>query len=225
MTGPSISVTMIGRECEPVVTIEGFAPDPHSLRRHAASADFAPDDLHYPGVKAAVAPDYFDALQAIIATVMREVFGFRQGASVLGATYSLVTAPPHLLSVEQRMPHVDAIDPGRMAILHYLALDDGDGTGFYRHRSTNFETITTERGAAYFASLNADLAKHGPPPEAYINGDTALFERIAHIEGRFNRALIYRGRLLHSGAISVGRNLPSDALTGRLTVASFLAAQ
>ncbi len=225
MTGPSISVTMIGRECEPVVTIEDFAPDPHSLRRHAAGADFAPDDLHYPGVKAAVAPDYFDALRPIIATVMREVFGLRQGASVLAATYSLVTTPPHLLSVEQRIPHVDAIDPGRMAILHYLALEDDDGTGFYRHRSTDFETVTTERGTAYFASLNADIAKHGPPPGAYINGDTALFERIALIEGRFNRALIYRGRLLHSGAISPGRELPSDALTGRLTVASFLAAQ
>ncbi len=112
-----------------------------------------------------------------------------------------------------------------MAILHYLALEDGDGTGFYRHRSTGFETITPERGAAYFANLKADLAKHGPPPGAYINGDTAIFERIAHFEGRFNRALIYRGRLLHSGAISPGRDLPCDALTGRLTVASFLAAQ
>lgn len=225
MTGPAISVATIGRESEPVVTIEDFAPDPHGLRRHASSADFAPDDLHYPGVKATVAEDYFEALQPIIATVLYDVFGFRRGASVLAATYSLVATSPHLLSVGQRMPHVDAIEPGRMAILHYLALEDGDGTGFYRHRSTGFETITPERGAAYFASLNADIAAHGPPPQAYINGDTALFERTAHIEGRFNRALIYRGRLLHSGAISVGRELPADALTGRLTIASFLAAQ
>ncbi len=225
MAGAAINVTAIGCELEPVVTVEDFAPDPHGLRRHAAGASFAPDDLHYPGVKAALAPGYFDALQPVIATVMREVFGFRQGANVLRATYSLVTTPPHLLSIEQRMPHVDAVEPGRMAILHYLALDDGDGTGFYRHRSTGFETITPERSAAYFASLEADLAKHGPPPDAYINGDTAIFERMAHFEARFNRALIYRGRLLHSGAISPGRNLPCDALTGRLTIASFLAAQ
>lgn len=225
MTSPSIRVETIGRELEPVVVIEDFAPDPHGLRNLAAGAEFAADELHYPGVKAGVGAHYFETLQPIIATVMRDVFDFRQGASVLSATFSLVTTPPHLLSIEQRMPHVDAIDPGRMAILHYLALADGDGTGFYRHRTTQFETITTTRSAAYLDSLRGDLAKHGPPPAAYINGDTALFERTAHFEGRFNRALIYRGRLLHSGAISVDRVLPLNALTGRLTVASFLAAQ
>ena len=225
MARPSISVATVGREFEPVVVIDDFAPDPQGLRSHAANAEFAVDELHYPGVKAKVCAHYFEALQPIIAPVMRDVFGFRQGASVLSATYSLVTTAPHLLSIEQRMPHVDAIDPGRMAILHYLALDDGDGTGFYRHRATQFETITADRSAAYFDGLRADLARHGPPPAAYINGDTALFERTAHFEGRFNRALIYRGRLLHSGAISAGRALPADALTGRLTIASFLAAQ
>jgi hypothetical protein len=205
--------------------IENFAPDPRGLRSQAAGAVFERDELHYPGVKSPAPAHYFDAMQPIIATVMREVFGFQHGARVMRATFSLVTTPPHLLSVEQRLPHVDAIDPGRMAILHYLALENDDGTSFYRHRSTQFETLTVQRSTAYFDSLRADLAKHGPPPAAYINGDTELFERTAQFEGRFNRALIYRGRLLHSGAIRGDRALPADALSGRLTVTSFLSAQ
>ncbi|OQW60439.1 MAG: hypothetical protein A4S17_00670 [Proteobacteria bacterium HN_bin10] len=225
MTSPSVSVASVGQERETVVVIDDFAPDPHSLRQQAAKAAFARDELHYPGVKSPAPAHYFEAVQPIIASVMRELFGFRQGASVLRATYSLVTTPPDLLSVEQRLPHVDALEPGRMAILHYLALDDDDGTSFYRHRSTQFETLTAERSGAYFDSLNADLAEHGPPPAAYINGDSAIFERTAHFEGRFNRALIYRGRLLHSGAIRADRELFSDPAIGRLTVTSFLSAQ
>ncbi|HEY5806996.1 MAG TPA: DUF6445 family protein, partial [Povalibacter sp.] len=52
--------------------------------------------------------------------------------------------------------------------------------------------------------------------------DTPLFERIARYEAVFNRALIYRGSLLHSV------NVPNDFVpdtnprTGRLTLNTFL---
>lgn len=218
-------VRLVGREREPVVTVEGFSPDPDRLRRLAAEASFAGDDIYYPGVKAPISVDYFNETRATIAAVLREVFDVRKGADVIRASYSIVTTPPHELSTEQRMPHVDSIEPGALAILHYIAPGDRDGTAFYRHRSTQFETLDAARSEEYFKTLNADILRCGPPPPAYICGDTPLFEKIGHVDGAYNRALIYRGRLLHSGAISAGRELPADPLRGRLTIASFLAAE
>lgn len=224
MKPPSIVVQTIGRELQPIVIVENFVTDPEALRRHAATAASAPDDLHYPGLKRAVPADYFDGVQPILSTILHKVFGFSTGVSILGATYSIVSTEPHVLSVEQRMPHVDAIDPGRMAMMHYLGPGDVAGTAFYRHRSTGFETITEARSPVYFASLNADIRTHGEPSPAYICADTSLFEQTALVEGHFNRALIYRSALLHSGAIPADHSLSPDPLTGRLTIASFLAA-
>ena len=225
MSSPSFDVWCFGREREPVVVIENFAPDPEQLRRLAAGAVFAGQDLYYPGIKADAPVDYFDGVTDIIATVMREVFGMKKGADVIRSAFSIVTTPPQLLSIEQRLPHVDSLEPGRMAILHYLAPEDRDGTAFYRHRSTGFETLDAERSDAYFAALNADLRLTGAPPPAYLCGDTPIFEQTGSIEGAYNRALIYRGRTLHSGAITAGRDLPPDPLRGRLTIASFLTAE
>ncbi|OFX06216.1 MAG: hypothetical protein A3E78_15080 [Alphaproteobacteria bacterium RIFCSPHIGHO2_12_FULL_63_12] len=224
MTGPSLAVLDIGAEREPVAIIDGFAPDPHYLRDYAAGAAFAAGDLYYPGLKAALPADYFSAVQPVIAAAMAEVFGATKGADVLRASYAIVTTPPHLLSIEQRLPHVDSLTPGRMAIVHYLSPDNADGTAFYRHRATGFETLDEARSGAYFSSLNAELSAQGAPAAAYMNGDTAQFERIGHVGARFNRAVIYRGRILHGGAISNGGALSKDPLKGRLTIASFLAA-
>lgn len=223
MSGASIDVRYFGCEREPIAIVEGFSPNPERLRNVAAGAAFADHDLYYPGVKAPIPADYFSDSREIIASVMQDAFGMESGADVLRASFSIVTSPPHQLSIEQRMPHVDSIEAGRMAILHYLALDDTDGTAFYRHRSTGYETLNAARSDDYFKALNDDIRRLGAPPPAYICGDTPLFEEIGHVDGAYNRALIYRGRLLHSGAISAGRELSADPLRGRLTIASFLA--
>ena len=206
------------------MVIDGFSPDPDRLRRLAAGAEYRAHDLYYPGVKAPITAEYFQETRDTIATVLREIFGMAAGADVVRAGYSIVTTPPRLLTFEQRIPHVDSLEPGRMAILHYLGLDDNDGTAFYRHRSTGFETLNAERSNAYFAALDNDVRRLGAPAPVYICGDTPLFEMIGQIDGAYNRALVYRGRILHSGAISAGRELSADPLRGRLTIASFLAA-
>lgn len=223
---PSITVRTIGIEQEPVAIVEDFAPDPEALRAAALHAAFRrPKDGHYPGVKAPGDPDYLTDRRTLFATIFRQVFGIAGGVSVLEAGYALVTTPPAILTREQRLPHVDALAPGRLALIHYLVPGECDGTAFYRHRSTGFETVDAERSAAYFAALNNDLRQHGAPPPAYPGGDTAMFERTAVFEGRFNRALIYRGRLLHSGAIGADAVLSDDPAEGRLTITGFFAAQ
>jgi hypothetical protein len=222
MTTPDVRARRIGTEGEPVVVIDHFVPDPHALRVFAATQDYGPAGRHYPGIAASLPDSYMRDQGALIATIAKQVFGMSAGLSLLEARFSIVTMAPSELSIEQRLPHVDAVEPGRLALIHYLVPDETGGTAFYRHRSTGFETIDASRRDPYFAALNRDLAKHGAP-ESYIAGDTPLFERIARIDGVYNRALLYRSSLLHSGEIADGVSLASDPQTGRLTITGFFA--
>lgn len=225
----TVSVHHLGREGEPVAVIDNFAPDPMALRAAAAATPFEPAGQHYPGIRAPLPSSYLTSIRPLLSELFRDLFGVRERVSVIDMGFAIVTAAPQALTVEQRLPHVDAIDEGRLALIHYLGegadtLDrDGAGTGFYRHRSTGFETIDADRSAAYFAALNADLAREGQPPAAYLNDGNAMFDRIGGFAGRFNRALVYRGRLLHSGDIDAQTPLSSDPARGRLTTTGFFA--
>lgn len=225
MSGLSVTVHRIGDEGEPVAVIENFAADPVALRSAATMERFEKrSGDHYPGLKAPVPPTYLPEQRNVLATVLDEVFGIAAKVSVLDICFAMVTSPPDDLSIQQRIPHVDALVPGRVALIHYLVPGGDDGTAFYRHRSTGFETVDQMRSARYFESLNADLRVHGHPPQAYLDGDTPIFDRIGHFDGCYNRALIYRGRLLHCGAIAPGRTLSAHPESGRLTITGFFAA-
>ncbi len=222
MSGRTVGVRRIGRERQPVAIIDDFAADPGALRASAAAARFAPAGQYYPGDRAPLPPGYFAPNVALLNTLLADLFGHTGGARVLDAAFSIVTADPASLSVEQRLPHVDALEPGRIAVVHYLAPDDPDGTAFFRHRSTGFETLDRARSETYLPQLRAELAIH-PPGAAYPAGD-AIFELLDTIPARDNRAIVYRSAMLHSGAISPGRTLSADPTIGRLTVTAFLAA-
>ena len=221
---PTVTVSRVGAEGEPVAVIENFAPDPDVLREDSATRRFQRTDDHYPGVKAPVPADYLPQIWPVLAPVFKSVFGVPDRVSVLDVTYSLVADEVTALALEQRLPHVDALHPGRLALIHYLVPDGCDGTAFFRHRSTGFETIDHARSAHYFASLNEDLRAHGEPPLAYPDGSTPIFEQTRHFDGHYNRALIYRGRMLHSGAIRPDSPSSADPRTGRLTITGFFAA-
>jgi hypothetical protein len=222
MTAPAIVARRIGREQQAIAIVDGLAPDPDALRAAARASGFGPARRHYPGLRAPLPPDYLPAVQPILAMVLREVFGIAR-ADLLDASFSIVATPPEALSVQQRLPHVDAVAPGRIALVHYLVPESGDGTAFFRHRATGFETIDETRAPAYFERLGAELHLHGTAP-AYVADSTPLFERIALVEGRYNRALLYRSAMLHSGAIGPDTVLTDDPARGRLTVTAFLSA-
>jgi hypothetical protein len=144
-------------------------------------------------------------------------------AAVLDASFSMVTTPTHALSVAQRLPHIDAVESGRIALVHFLVPAGADGVAFFRHRASGFETIDADRARIYYPRLDQELREHGAPPAGYIADSNALFERIALVEGRYNRAILYRSALLHSGAIADTGALSDDPARGRLTVTGFLA--
>lgn len=216
----TVSVERIGREGEPLVVIDGFAPDPDALRTAAREAVFEPAGEHYPGIRAPLPPDYLHGRLPLIARQIGRHFARCRRVHVVNASFSIVTAPPTALTVKQRLPHVDAFGAGRIALIHYLSPEGGDGTAFFRHRATGFETVSDDRAPAYFDALSAELAD-SPPPLAYVADDTPLFERTLAAEARFNRALLYRSYLLHSGAIAPDAALSPDPATGRLTITAF----
>ena len=222
MAAPSIRIEHIGREEQPVIVIDDFVPAPERLRAQAEALEYRTMGRHYPGLRAEVAADEVDAYLAPIQTLITETFGFREPAHVISAGYSIVTTRPADLTPIQRLPHFDGLEAERVALLHYLNGQEQGGTAFYRHRSTGFETISAERHAAYDAALHREVAEHGLPGPAYISGDTALYERIARFEAKQNRALIYRGHLLHCADLPEGLDFTPDPKRARLTVNTFL---
>jgi hypothetical protein len=214
----------IGAEASPVLVIDNFAADPQALVDYAASvAPFPPaQQTFYPGLRAPVPMPFVQATHAYLEAALRAAFGLGDQVVVSGAwDFSLVTRPAGELTLRQRMPHIDSTQPGKLALLLYLAPVGQGGTGFYRHRATGYETVTEDRFDHYEATLKADVATLGEP-RGYICGDTAIFERIADYEPVFNRLLVYRSRNLHSASLAPGFIGRPDPRTGRLTLNLFL---
>jgi hypothetical protein len=222
---PSIHVEQIGDSREPVVVVDHFAFDPQALVEEAGRLRFERHGAFYPGVRAHASGAYFADLGPLLAKVVREVFGYRRELALVRSLYALTTTSSDQLTLAQRVPHFDDTDAGRIAVLHYLTHDDQGGTSFYRHRSTGFETVDASRHRLYLDVLAQDLDRYGPPDAAYIDDGAPIFERIARFAPRFNRALIYRSNLLHCADIGANTSLSADPRTGRLTLASFLAAR
>lgn len=219
---PQIRIEWIGSEREPVITIDDFAPDPDALREEAKQREFGVIGEHYPGLRANVSRDYFDSIGDTLGRVTREFFKSGTKLEVLRSYYSLATALPSHLSLAQRIPHADAYNDQQIAIVHFLCHDNLGGTAFFRQRSTGFETIKEDRVEAFHQALKADLEQHGEPEARYVGSDSALFERIHLCGPKYNRALIYRGKMLHCAALDTTPVLPTDIAEGRLTIASFL---
>lgn len=224
MTRPLVRVAQLGTEGEPIVIIDQAAPDPERLIAQGCAASLERVGDNYPGLRAPVDRRYHDDIAPLIAAAARRVFGYRDRLTFDRVLFSLATTPPGGLSVAQRLPHVDTVEPGGLAMVHYLARCDWGGTRFFRQRSTGFETIGPERYARYLAALSDDLARVGDPPPGYIAGETPMFTPIGHVTARFNRLVLYRSNLLHCAAIDNAAVLPADPATGRLTIAGFLSA-
>lgn len=218
----AVRIESIGAEAQPLVILDDFAPDPDGLRSFAQAADFTPALNHFPGVRAALPADYLATQLPIIAMAAAEALGRSGSITVVDASFSIVSTPTGELTIPQRLPHIDAFTEDRIALIHYLSPADGDGTAFFRHRSTGFETVDEAKRELFFRHLDIELRHGGVPPPKYVLGDTPLFECIRSEPARYNRALLYRSWNLHSGAISPDNALSADPAAGRLTVTGFL---
>jgi Family of unknown function (DUF6445) len=217
-----IETISIGQDLGQIVIIDEFTGDPSALVDDAAMLSFDLEGEYYPGIRANVHPALAAKFVRQVEPILEQIFHIALPPDHVDCWYSLVTTPPERLAPIQRLPHFDSTDPGRIALLHYLSPHGCGGTAFFRHRSTGLCAVFDDRLASYEAALRADIAANGMPGAAYISGDTPIFEEIFRVEGRYNRAVLYRGNMLHCGHIPENLNLSADPRLGRLTINSFI---
>lgn len=206
-----------------MVVLDGCIPAPAELVEEACALRFEPIGPHYPGVRAVAPAARLDLVMPALAAPIARVFGLGARLHLLEAYYSIVTTPPSALEPIQRLPHFDGLEDTRIAFLLFLAGGECGGTAFYRHRTTGYETVGATRFDTYRAAVGDDVARLGLPQAAYIDGDTMLFEQTLRIAGKWNRALIYRGNMLHCADLPRDFTYQADPRRGRLTLNVFLA--
>jgi hypothetical protein len=217
-----ISKLSIGAEGAPLLIVDNLVSDPDRLVRKAARSRFVGQTSMFPGIRAPAPLSYQHFLETVLNPLLAECFGLQPGRFVFPMChFSLVTQPPEKLVFLQRVPHVDSLRSDGLATVHYLFHADWGGTAFYRHRRTGFETIDEQRRNEYFGSLQEESVG-SDVADGYIDQDTMLFERVAKVEGVFNRMVVYRRNSLHSGSIDNARIPPADPVSGRLSINTFI---
>jgi Family of unknown function (DUF6445) len=213
----------VGREETPLLVIDNFIQDAHSLVGYcAANNNFSKVDNFYPGLRMDAPKMYIHAINYYLAELLSNIFGLTQDKIAGGkALYSMVVTPPDQLEVNQCLPHIDSYLGGDLACVHYLCEKEKGGTSLYRHRKTGYEKITSETIDHYKQSvLDEGALKVGK--KSYMNGSNNYFEQIAAIDAMFNRMIIYPSNILHSGNIGADFNFTAHPHEGRLTLNSFI---
>ena len=219
------SLIRVGRSQSPVVVVDDATGDPDRIVDLAAALAPFPGvtGSYYPGVRRVLTPadgaahDYATTLLGRLASFIGGAFD-ANGFDWIEGSFSIVTTAPEALSPAQRTPHFDAVDPGYLAVLHYLA--DTPGTAFYRQRSTGIERVDVGNRDAFIAAARRD----GAALTGYTNASNAAFEQIGRVGGRRDRVVIYQGCLLHSGIIPHAMLRSIDPRAGRLTTNLFVQA-
>lgn len=225
-TSAQFRVHHIGNEQHPVIVIDELVAEPEKLVECAASGSgFEPSaGDYYPGIRKPVGGNYAEAILQVYQPTISSVFGFehRRVPAIALCAFSISTVHPAQLLPIQRIPHFDTSDSNQIAIIHYLCESRHGGTSFYRHHQTGYEAIREDRFKRYTNTLERQVPDEDPQNPQYITGDSSLFKRIASYDARFNRALIYRSNILHSGNIDPKNGLSPDPLVGRLTASTFI---
>jgi len=213
----------VGAERSPLLVVDDFVPNADALVDYAAAQTFSVQGRYYPGIRCVAPESYQQFLLTTLGNAMLECLGVARG-SVRSSMchYSLVTTPPERLELLQRIPHVDSVATNGLASIHYLCRKDLGGTAFYRHRATGFESLDAARHERYLRTLEAECSGPHAPGAGYINGDTPSFEQIGKQDCVFNRLLLYRRNVLHSGCIAADFIPDANPRTGRLSINSFI---
>lgn len=218
------SLHRIGREQQPLMVVDHVLADPEALVDHAAKADwYVPEHTHYPGRNAAVPGTYYEPLIAGIRGALEAAFGLPRAAGLdYFGFFALASTGADDAKPVQKIPHHDSPDPGRLALVHYLCRGDFGGTGFFRHKATGFEAVDVRRHGGYLSVVRDELST--APRATYADEHMPHYDLIGRSDAVFNRLIVYRSHVLHSGLLGDGR-LSGDPRTGRLTVNGFIEAR
>lgn len=217
----------IGNEQEPVIIVDNLLQRPEALVEYAKlGCQFQKDTKDfYPGIRKSLSPIYAENIYSQLMEAIHTCFSEKPTIDIklLSSVLSLATTVPEALRPIQSVPHVDSFLSNNIASVHYLCDPQFGGTSFYRHRSTGFETLDSQRIQQYAPKIKNEVIQLNQKPYNYINGDTELFERIASVDAKFNRAIFYRSNILHSANIPSTIYLGNHPENGRLTANTLIA--
>jgi hypothetical protein len=208
----SLQVLPIGEDGEHRALIfDDFFAFPHQVRQAALNPGlpWKDADSHYPGMTAAPGEDLSHILRFLGTRLDRRI-----EPDAARAVFSMVTKTDGELSPLQQRPHFDG---PCVAAIAYLNLPDQccGGTAFFRHRATGLVRFPDRMTAAHLGIIKRlglasprDLQKlvsESPAqPKGFIEASSDEWERIGHVEMKFNRMVIYDGQIFHSGIIPKG---------------------
>jgi hypothetical protein len=215
----------LGTENNTVVIVDDFLSNADNfLKQEHLSSKFVEEaDNYYPGTRSDISANYSSSLKAFFLDNIAGIFGaFDTGSWSIQSKLCLANKAPKDLSPIQSIPHFDTSDVNQIAAVHYLCDAPFQGTSFYQHRTSGFESISPERSKAYFKWLSREAITTGMPKSGYIMGDSELFKRVGKVDCKYNRIIFYKSNMLHAGDIDAKTDLNKDPLRGRLTANSFI---
>jgi hypothetical protein len=215
----------VGQEKTPVLIMDNFLNAlKESLLSDLNSLSFDASPTYYPGIRASLPEEYVVRVASAMMPLIRQMYNIPTGYKMefFPSYYSLVTAKPSELSLEQSVPHIDGNDDYRFALIHYLNSSAHGGTAFYRHNPTGFERVNQAKEESFWRSFDHYIAQYGKPDIGYIDASTDHFQKIGEVAYQSNRLALYPGNLLHSGSIIPDKDIDSDPNIGRLTANIFV---
>jgi hypothetical protein len=219
----------LGNEGEKILIIDNLMISPELMVNFAVEEAgfylYKKEGNFYPGIRLPPPKGYFDCLMSVIRPILNAEYEINSNAKMTKAecAVSLVTLKPEELSKMQSLPHFDSVNPDQFALLHYLCNEKHGGTAFYRSNLTGYETVTRERFEHYTTTFVEDIENNGPPKQEYFVDSNERFTKIGSVDIKYNRLIIYRSCLLHSGLIDSAISVDPDPRTGRLTANAFVA--
>ncbi|MBO9558343.1 MAG: hypothetical protein J7515_07120 [Caulobacter sp.] len=221
----SVQLRHVGEERQPLLVVDDVLHDPDAMIEAARQADFySPPHTHYPGLNANLPEAYYRTVVTTLRGPIAAAFGLPAEALLkYFGFFALATTSARDAQPVQKIPHHDAPDPGRLAMVHYLCRGDHGGTGFFRHKATGFESVDHDRHASYAAIARAQLAERGVGTSVYAGDGMADYDLIHGVDCVFNRLIVYRGHVLHSALLAPEAG-KADPDLGRLTANGFIEA-
>lgn len=210
----SIEQRIIGGDTT-VLVVDNFYEDPADVRESALSRGFDVRRHAYPGMHADLdgeEPGMMATLAGLCA-LLRSQLNFAASPKDIASTFSIITTPVEDLAHAQLQPHVDSA--ACMALV-FLSKEDLGGTGFFRNRLLGLHRIDSSRDQRRWQGFAGDPVYIDRAATGYMSGSTLYWELLDSVEGRFNRLLVFPGRLFHTALV---RAVPmtSDPASARLT--------
>lgn len=218
----------LGDERNKVIVCDDFLSDPLRLIEYATRTRFSASPMlrqrkGYPGVRGPMPIEIVEPMVNNLKRIIKTEFDVPDNFHLDRPQSSLcmMTVPEEELGPHQTIPHFDTSKNQFFAALLFLCGEEHGGTGFYKHKSTGYESISSDRSDSYldkcFEELNGKEVK-----KRYFSESDNYYTKIGFFPAQLNRLLIYRGCLLHSANIKSPFSLTADAGAGRLTANIFL---